>query len=1117
MTTTSQFQKYPEYFGSREECEKYLRSREQTNPRYRGFTQAIFTAGDEQQFQQFRDDTNNQVCIPQINLFHNIYKDYSLLNPWKGYENIPSTSVINTFRYMLHKFKKGIFVKIKDNKVKVFLPFSKYNYINEWGDRIEFHPKFKGKRGTKRIDPKTECMLNFLERVYDMENRTFNENRVNKFTNSWYGNNCLLRYEYPLSENDSGVSQMSDMLKTLCEQRDIPDIEFFVNRRDFPLLKRDYTEPYDNIFDSASHPLVSHRYEKYSPILGGAVSSKYADVPIPTWEDWSRIGEAEGKYFTKCSGDYTIPNIPWGDKVPTAVFRGGSTGCGVTIQTNPRLKAAFLSSTSPMDEDKIPLLDAGITNWNLRPRKIQGQRYLTTIEIDKLPFGLVKYLTQEEQAMYKYRLCLDGHVTAFRLSCDLGSGSVVILPDSEWSIWFMKFLKPYEHYIPVKKDLSDLIEKIRWCKENDLECLKITQNAKRFYDTYLSKKGVLDYIQKTLIELKEKMGSYLYNYTTPLEIQTKKEKKYLDTFREILPFPNRVVTPSHFLSTYSIPSNLYRCHALLKGIEWVYNSVDIEYSGSREVVFKSDTTQSLIEKTTFVNFPVILKNIRDRSQSKQIESYHEVFVGKTCMNELLKEIPNFVYTIGEHQQENNFQIVTEHIEGISFLEYLQNKSFNLEEYLFILSQICLALMVAQRKFGFVHWDLMPWNIILQFHPKPVEHYYVISNEMVYRVRTNVIPVIIDYGKSHVIYNNEHYGLINLYKTSTIQDIVSILVTSISVILSHHHLKDTRSILILSNFLGNSGYAPNTIKTIHQLNSFLHTAKKFSNLISTDKGRLEDKTPLDLFNYIQTKISSQSQISKVSFIAPTREGGNSRQVFDYILSGSPQERVDSYTNVFKRFIDSTNKPKPKSLLLSYYVAQTFLIQMQLVWKQLSEFLSLQNKLDEIVKYKPLYTQCISIIEKRHLQELNTFQWKKIKIKLSSNLKLESSKYNEETFLLPSRILQIVKEEYNKVEDIIECRNVAISVLLHRGPYEIPQIEREKFKKNFAEILELDPLPGMVKTANRTTLLYVARKLYTKNIQQLYKRVKETKETCHDIEGLVKLYLDILEECEKKYKK
>ena len=55
---------------------------------------------------------------------------------------IHANSVIDTFRYLFNKFKKGIFVKIVDNKLKVFLPFSKYNFHNEWTDRIKVDPKY---------------------------------------------------------------------------------------------------------------------------------------------------------------------------------------------------------------------------------------------------------------------------------------------------------------------------------------------------------------------------------------------------------------------------------------------------------------------------------------------------------------------------------------------------------------------------------------------------------------------------------------------------------------------------------------------------------------------------------------------------------------------------------------------------------------------------------------------------------------------------------------------------------------------------------------------------------------------------------------------------------------
>ena len=54
---------------------------------------------------------------------------------------------------------------------------------------------------------------------------------------------------------------------------------------------------------------------------------------------------------------------------------------------------------------------------------------------------------------------------------------------------FYSDLKPWVHYVPVKADLSDLIEKIRWAKNNDDKAKKIVNNAQKFVlgmlDSYL--------------------------------------------------------------------------------------------------------------------------------------------------------------------------------------------------------------------------------------------------------------------------------------------------------------------------------------------------------------------------------------------------------------------------------------------------------------------------------------------------------------------------------------------------------------------------------------------------------------------------------------------------------
>ena len=71
----------------------------------------------------------------------------------------------------------------------------------------------------------------------------------------------------------------------------------------------------------------------------------YADLAMPTWEDWARVQSQEGIWFPKSCRDYNEKfNKDWDTKMPIAVFRGGTTGCGTTPETNPRLKIAQMAA-----------------------------------------------------------------------------------------------------------------------------------------------------------------------------------------------------------------------------------------------------------------------------------------------------------------------------------------------------------------------------------------------------------------------------------------------------------------------------------------------------------------------------------------------------------------------------------------------------------------------------------------------------------------------------------------------------------------------------------------------------------------------------------------------------
>jgi len=74
--------------------------------------------------------------------------------------------------------------------------------------------------------------------------------------------------------------------------------------------------------------------------------------------------------------------------------------------------------------------------------------------------------------------------------------SVMLLQESGSRVWFQHMLKPYIHYVPIKKDLSDLIEQIKWCQSNDDKCKEIAQTAYELGKQLLTEETCFSYIAK---------------------------------------------------------------------------------------------------------------------------------------------------------------------------------------------------------------------------------------------------------------------------------------------------------------------------------------------------------------------------------------------------------------------------------------------------------------------------------------------------------------------------------------------------------------------------------------------------------------------------------------------
>jgi serine/threonine protein kinase len=1011
----------------------------QTNPRYERFTQSIYHAGDEEQFRKLYDEKVedfNRGEQKVIDLSENPYANVDLRSDLDMYKNIDALQTINTFNYIFTKFKKGIFVRIIGGKLSTFLPFSNANYVNEWSHKIE-------------IDPVYGDITGFVNYIHSLEGRRFYPNSVNKNISEWCANNHLLRMEYPIVEGDTNISEVKDMFSELCSSMEIPDCEFFVNRRDFPLLCKNRTEPYNNIWGE-NQPLVSYCLDKYTPIFSMCGKDIHADVLIPTHDDWKS---------SSCTDTYTTS---WEMKKPTAVFRGSSTGQGVFIDDNIRLKLAYISHiTSNKD-----VLDAGITKWNLRPKKLHSYRYLQTTNIKELPFGLVEPLTPDEQSKYKYIVCVDGHVSAFRMSREMMYGSVLLVAQSEWNMWYKKFMIEYVHYVPIKGDLSDLLDKIEWCKNNDVKCEEISENLLEFHKQYLSKNSILRFLQKKIIDIKTETGGFTYPNNPFFSNQAEKE------FDEVkkLSIPRVQINGD---CTWPLKRNIgylsaigLRTKVYLSG-----QSGGLSNIKEKSLLFGRDEshprgpTASTLHVSVCDGYDMLVK--KQVKVSSRSEILHELYIGMVCINKLMEEIPpNFSYTFGYYLRGDKFNIVKEYIKGPTLQEFISSHEFTVEKFVMICSQISLALYASQIRYGFVHQDLMPWNIILTKSDCDTDFVYPVSDISMVKLpikRGDYIPVITDYGKSHVIVDNIHYGKINPFSTSYKSDVYTLFITSIKEILNRRTLTGVDYILFLARRYFNVEFRDH-----ESLRYFANRESKYATLIKKNLHN-SGETAYDLFKLLRAFSENLGEFVDGTGDIVKNTDYIPGHVLKFHTSKSQEEKIQtfidrlSYTN--QQVSSVIDFP---SWVYSYYFCQKVEKTVNILVAGLDRFCKFVNvevpcKAIKIAKI--IINKLDSIIKSVKLDDKSEF----VDQKISIGIFVCSTMYTEDILLSQSTVnsLKLESEKSKISSNILSERMLVSKVLFCKGRYEVPQIYRECSYS--VAVLNQNPIDILRASVNINTIL------------------------------------------------
>lgn len=108
----------------------------------------------------------------------------------------------------------------------------------------------------------------------------------------------------------------------------------------------------------------------------------------------------------------------------------------------------------------------------------------------------VKHYMSIPEMVKKYRYLVDigGNGYSGRLKVLLYSRRPVLLVERRYVEYFHDLLVPFVHYIPVKKDLSDLIEKVLWLRNNKDAGEQIAINAYIFAMTHFTEEKMLERI-----------------------------------------------------------------------------------------------------------------------------------------------------------------------------------------------------------------------------------------------------------------------------------------------------------------------------------------------------------------------------------------------------------------------------------------------------------------------------------------------------------------------------------------------------------------------------------------------------------------------------------------------
>lgn len=165
----------------------------------------------------------------------------------------------------------------------------------------------------------------------------------------------------------------------------------------------------------------------------------------------------------------------WSMRNDVVLWRGAPSDAGrsseIMDENDPALKPRLRLSLKLRD---VPKVDAKIY------RSLAGQKLKPILKKNRI-WG--EFIPAENWIAHKFALDIDGVSNAwgnFFVRLLLGCCVLKVASPRGYRQWYYDKLVPWQHYVPVQSDMSDLLEKIDWCRAHDAQCRDIAAAGQKY-------------------------------------------------------------------------------------------------------------------------------------------------------------------------------------------------------------------------------------------------------------------------------------------------------------------------------------------------------------------------------------------------------------------------------------------------------------------------------------------------------------------------------------------------------------------------------------------------------------------------------------------------------------